>query len=57
MVDVTAARETEQALQQAQAELAHVTRLTTLGQLTASIAHTASLAPDPNSARPISSTA
>ena len=57
MVASTAAREAEQALQQAQAELAHVTRLTTLGQLTASIAHTASPAPDPNSARPISSTA
>ena len=39
MVDVTAAREAEQALLQAQAELTHVTRLTTLGELTASIAH------------------
>ena len=41
MVASTAAREAEQALQQAQAELAHVTRLTTLGELRASIAHTA----------------
>lgn len=39
MVDVTSAREAEHALQKAQAELAHVTRLTTLGELTASIAH------------------
>lgn len=39
MVDVTAAREAEQALAQAQAGLMHVTRLTTLGELTASIAH------------------
>ena len=39
MADVTAASEAERALQQAQADLAHVTRLTTLGELTASIAH------------------
>jgi PAS domain S-box-containing protein len=40
--DVTAivrADEVEKSLQQAQVELAHVTRLTTLGELTASIAH------------------
>src|SRR5690349_13163350 len=30
---------TQQALQKAQAELAHITRLTTMGELTASIAH------------------
>ncbi len=39
MVDVTAAREAAEALERTQAELAHVTRLTTLGELTASIAH------------------
>ncbi|MGA2125291.1 MAG: AAA family ATPase [Xanthobacteraceae bacterium] len=40
--DVTAAvraEHTEKALQEARAELAHVTRVTTLGELTASIAH------------------
>jgi PAS domain S-box-containing protein len=40
--DITAtirADHAEQALRQAQAELAHVTRVTTLGELTASIAH------------------
>ena len=40
--DVTAAmraEEAEQALRKAQTELAHVTRVTTLGELTASIAH------------------
>ena len=40
--DVTArirAEQAEQALRKAQAELAHVTRVTTLGELTASIAH------------------
>ncbi len=40
--DITAmirADEAEQALREAQAELAHVTRVTTLGELTASIAH------------------
>ena len=40
--DITAmirADEAEQALRKAQAELAHVTRVTTLGELTASIAH------------------
>jgi PAS domain S-box-containing protein len=39
VMDVTAARKAEEALQQARAELAHVTRLTTLGEITASIAH------------------
>ena len=38
-MDVTAEKRTQEALQQAQAELAHVTRVTTLGELTASIAH------------------
>jgi PAS domain S-box-containing protein len=40
--DITAlirAEQTEQALRKAQAELAHVTRVTTLGELAASIAH------------------
>jgi PAS domain S-box-containing protein len=37
--DVTAAKQAEGALHEAQVELAHVTRMTTLGQLTASIAH------------------
>jgi PAS domain S-box-containing protein len=40
--DITAtirANHAEQALREAQAELAHVTRLTTLGEMTASIAH------------------
>jgi PAS domain S-box-containing protein len=37
--DVTERKRAEEALHQAQAELAHVTRLTTLGQLAASIAH------------------
>nr|WP_245445975.1 ATP-binding protein [Mesorhizobium kowhaii] len=39
VTDVTATRRAEEALRQSQAELAHVTRLTTLGELTASIAH------------------
>jgi C4-dicarboxylate-specific signal transduction histidine kinase len=39
VVDVTATKQAEQKLQKAQAELAHVTRVTTLGELTASIAH------------------
>lgn len=38
-VDVTEAKNAQQALQHAQAELAHVTRVMTLGELTASIAH------------------
>jgi C4-dicarboxylate-specific signal transduction histidine kinase len=39
MVDVSATRRAEEKLHEAQAELAHVTRVTTLGELTASIAH------------------
>lgn len=39
LMDITERNRTQGALQQAQAELAHVTRLTTLGELTASIAH------------------
>lgn len=39
VMDITAATQAEKALQDAQAELAHVTRVTTLGELAASIAH------------------
>jgi C4-dicarboxylate-specific signal transduction histidine kinase len=39
MMDITERERMNEALHQAQAELAHVTRVTTLGQLTASIAH------------------
>jgi PAS domain S-box-containing protein len=39
LMDVTESKHAQEALQQAQAELAHVTRVTTLGELTASIAH------------------
>ena len=39
VMDVTATKRAEEAMHQAQAELAHVTRVTTLGELTASIAH------------------
>jgi C4-dicarboxylate-specific signal transduction histidine kinase len=39
VMDVTATRQAEAALRQAQAELAHVTRVTTMGELAASIAH------------------
>lgn len=39
IMDISAAKRAEQALRQAQADLAHVTRVTTLGELTASIAH------------------
>jgi PAS domain S-box-containing protein len=39
IVDVTETRKAQEALHVAQAELAHVTRLTTLGEVTASIAH------------------
>jgi C4-dicarboxylate-specific signal transduction histidine kinase len=39
IMDVTAARRAEEAVQAAQAELAHVARMTTLGELTAWIAH------------------
>jgi PAS domain S-box-containing protein len=39
LMDVTAARQAQDALQIAQAELAHITRVTTLGEMSASIAH------------------
>ena len=39
LLDVTAAKRAEEELHKARAELAHVTRVTTLGTLTASIAH------------------
>jgi PAS domain S-box-containing protein len=39
VVDITERKRAEEALQKAQAELAHVTRVVTLGELTASIAH------------------
>ena len=39
IMDVSAAKRAEQELRQAQAELAHVARVTALGELTASIAH------------------
>lgn len=39
LMDVTATRDAEDALHRSQAELAHVTRVTTLGELAASIAH------------------
>src|SRR3989442_1620339 len=39
VTDITERKRTEESLRQAQAELAHVTRVTTLGELTASIAH------------------
>ena len=39
ITDITAARQSEEALQRAHSELAHVTRVATLGELTASIAH------------------
>ena len=39
VVDITATKQAEEKLHKAQAELAHITRVTTLGQLTASIAH------------------
>ena len=39
LMDITDARKAQEALQQTQAELAHITRVTTLGELTASIAH------------------
>ena len=39
IMDVTAARRAEAALQQAQSDLAHVNRVTTLGEMTASISH------------------
>lgn len=39
VMDITTARRAQEQLQRAQAELAHVTRVMTLGELTASIAH------------------
>jgi PAS domain S-box-containing protein len=39
VMDITAARHAQDALQLAHAELAHVTRVTTLGEMSASIAH------------------
>jgi GAF domain-containing protein len=39
VMDITVTRQAEAALRRAQAELAHVTRVTTMGELAASIAH------------------
>jgi PAS domain S-box-containing protein len=39
VMDITATKHAEENLHNAQAQLAHITRLTTLGELTASIAH------------------
>jgi len=39
VMDITARKQAEEAVSKAQAELAHVTRVTTLGELAASIAH------------------
>ena len=39
VMDITATKQAEEKLHNAQAELPHITRLTTLGELTASIAH------------------
>jgi predicted ATPase/signal transduction histidine kinase len=39
VMDVTSTRQAEEALRKAQADLAHVSRLTTMGELVASIAH------------------
>src|SRR5262249_47195046 len=39
LMNVTAAKQAEEQLHRTQAELAHVTRVTTLGELTASLAH------------------
>jgi C4-dicarboxylate-specific signal transduction histidine kinase len=39
VIDVTQRKRTEEAFQQAQMELAHVNRVTTMGELTASLAH------------------
>jgi PAS domain S-box-containing protein len=39
VMDITQAKRAQEALQEAQVELAHITRVTTLGQLSASIAH------------------
>ena len=39
VIDITRRKEADEALQEAHAELAHVARVTTLGEMTASIAH------------------
>jgi C4-dicarboxylate-specific signal transduction histidine kinase len=39
VMDITARKQAEEAVSKAQAELAHVTRVTALGEMTASIAH------------------
>src|ERR1700737_3604257 len=39
MVDLTKRKQAEEALRQAQADLAHVSRVTTMGEMTASLAH------------------
>jgi PAS domain S-box-containing protein len=39
VMDVTAIKQGEEALRQAQADLAHVSRVTTMGEMTASLAH------------------
>ena len=39
LIDITAAKQAEEELHKAQTELAHATRVSTLGELTASIAH------------------
>jgi C4-dicarboxylate-specific signal transduction histidine kinase len=39
VMDVTGRKQSEEALRQAQADLAHVSRVTTMGELTASLAH------------------
>src|SRR5438477_8183279 len=39
VMDVTVAKRAEEALRQAQADLAHINRVTTMGELTASLAH------------------
>jgi PAS domain S-box-containing protein len=39
VIDITERKRAEEALRQAQAELAHVNRVTTMGELTASLAH------------------
>jgi PAS domain S-box-containing protein len=39
MVDITKWKHAEQAMRQAQADLAHISRVTTMGELTASLAH------------------
>jgi phosphoglycerate-specific signal transduction histidine kinase len=39
VMDITARKQAEEAVSKARTELAHMTRVTTVGQLTASIAH------------------